>query len=254
MTPFRVMTCADASYFHFLPYLEANIERKFGQRPLIYSLGLTAEQVATLRSEVVRIDVPRSFAGTETRRGFVMATHKPACIADGLARSPGGCLCVDADVLFVEALRARDLGRADIAVTPRHPKERTPLHLENGTLNSGVLFFSHSPAARRVLDEWARACAEGVRTDQKALSDILADFTLLEGLGPETRAGLQILKLDARLFNDVRLKTGRILHFKNAGRDPRVTAKLERYRRLEERHPRALAAFFRFRRLATIGR
>ena len=50
------------------------------------------------------------------------------------------------------------------------------------------------------------------------------------------------MKLDPRIFNDVRLKTGRILHFKRAGRDPRVTAKLDRYRSLEERHPRALAA------------
>ena len=28
--PFRVLTCADADYFHFLPFFEANVERKFG--------------------------------------------------------------------------------------------------------------------------------------------------------------------------------------------------------------------------------
>ena len=55
------------------------------------------------------------------------------------------------------------------------------------------------------------------------------------------------MKLDPRSFNDVRLKTGRILHFKRAGRDPHVTAKLDRYRSLEERHPQALAAWFRAR-------
>lgn len=245
----RIITCADAGYFHFLPHLEANVERKFGRLPLVYSLGLTEAQAGALRSEVVRVDVPAGFAGRESRRGFVMATHKPACIRDALDRSGGeGCLCIDADIFFVEPLRADDIGDADMAVTPRHPKERTPLHLENGNLNSGFVYVSDRPAARAMLARWEEACAEGTRTDQKALSDLLAGFGLLEGLGPVTRDGLALMRLDPRLFNDVRLKTGRVLHFKNAGRDPRIAAKLHRYRRWEERHPHALAAYFRLRR------
>jgi hypothetical protein len=237
-----VMTCADADYFHFLPYLEANVQRKFGRLPLIYDLGLTASQRASLKSELVSIEVTDAYKASEPTRGFIMATHKPACIADCLDRSGEGCLYVDADVLFVEPLRA-----PDIAVTPRHPKERTGLHLENGDINTGVLYFSTSPAARALLVTWTQACGTGTRTDQKALSDLLAGFALLDRLGPETRDGLRLMKLDPRTFNDVRLKTGRILHFKRAGRDPRVTAKLDRYRRLEERHPFALAAYFRLR-------
>jgi hypothetical protein len=244
---FRVMTCADADYFHFLPYLEANIFRKFGRRPIVYDLGLTRKQRALLRSEVVPIRTTGAYKSAEPVRGFVMATHKPACIADCLDRTGEGCLYVDADVLFVEPLLARDLGDADVAVTPRHPKERTKLHLENGDINTGVLYFSPSPAARALLDAWTAACAAGDRTDQKALSDLLAGFSILDSLGPETRDGLRLMKLDPRRFNDVRLKTGRILHFKRAGRDPRVSAKLRRYRRFEERAPRALAAWFRAR-------
>jgi hypothetical protein len=180
-----------------------------------------------------------------------MTTHKPACIADCLDRTGEGCLYVDADVLFVEPLLPADLGSGphgpDVAVTPRHPKERSPLHVENGTINAGVLYFSPSPPARALLDSWAAACAAGDRTDQKALSDLLAGFSILESLGPEARDGLRLQKLDPRSFNDVRLKTGRILHFKRAGRDPHVTAKLDRYRWLEQHHPKALAAWFRAR-------
>lgn len=250
-TPFQVITCADADYFHFLPFLEANVERKFGALPLIYDLGLTPEQKASLRSEIIQVPVPAGYKDHEPTHGFILTTHKPACISDALDRSPGGCLYVDADVLFATPVTVADLGDADIAVTPRHPTERTPKHLENGALNAGVLFFTSRPAARRLIDDWAQACAEGTRTDQMALSDLLADFALLEGLGLETRDGLSVMRLDARVFNDVRLKTGRVLHFKNAGRNPRIAARLVRYRSLEERVPYALAALLALRR--TLG-
>jgi hypothetical protein len=246
--PFRVLTCADADYFHFLPYFEANVERKFGALPLIYDLGLTSEQRAALRSEVVRVPVPAGYKDTNPARSFILTTHKPACIADALDRSPGGVLYADADVLFAGPVTAADLVGADAAVTPRRARERTAAYLDNGALNAGVLFFADSAPARRLIAAWAEACAEGTRTDQKALSDLLAGFDLLGSLGPVRHDGLTLMKLDARVFNDVRRKTGRVLHFKNAGRDPHVTAKLVRYRRLEQRHPQALAAFLALRR------
>lgn len=250
--PFRIMTCADAKYFHFLPHLEANVARKFGMTLLIYDLGLTNDQIASLNSEVIRLDVPDHFRESHAQTGFIMGTHKAACIADCLERSPAGCLCVDADVLFVEALTATDFGDADVAVTPRHPRERTAHHLVNGDINSGVLFFSGSKAARRLLADWGHACDKGDRTDQKALSDLLADFSLLGTLAAEGRNGLRVLKLDPRVFNDVSIRTGRILHFKNAGRTVRALDKLRRYRRLEERHPRFLATVFRLRRMLAL--
>lgn len=60
---------------------------------------------------------------------------------------------------------------------------------------------------------------------------------------------LSLAKLDPCIYNDVRQRTGRILHFKNAGRDPGAARKLATYRRLEENHPILLAALHRFRRL-----
>lgn len=248
IAPFRVLTCADADYFHFLPFFEANVARKFGQLPLIYDLGLTEAQRASLRSEIVSVPVPESYKDHEPRRGFIMTTHKPACIASALDRSPGGVLYADADVLFAAPVTARDVAGADVAVTPRFAREHKAAYLDNGAINAGVLFFANLPAARRLLSAWADACADGDRTDQRALSDLLSGFDLLGALGTLTLDGLTVRKLDPHVFNDTRLKTGRVLHFKNAGRDTRVTAKLERFRRLEARHPRALAAWLGLRR------
>jgi hypothetical protein len=246
--PFLILTCADADYFHFLPFFEANVERKFGALPLIYDLGLTADQRAILRSEVVHVPVPAGYKDHEPTRGFIMTTHKPACVADALERGVGGVLYADADVLFATPVTAGDLGGADVAVTPRIARERRPDYLANGALNAGVLYFANTAAVRRLLADWAAACAEGSRTDQKALSDLLVDFDLLGPLGTATRGELTVAKLAARTFNDTRLRTGRVLHFKNAGRDPRIKAELERFRRLEERHPRLLAAWLALRR------
>ena len=246
--PFRVLTCADADYFHFLPHFEANVERKFGSLPLIYDLGLAADQRASLRSEVVRVPVPAGYRDHEPTRGFIMTTHKPACVADALDRSPGGVLYADADVLFAAPITTADLGGADVAVTPRLVRQRKPSYRVNGDINAGVLYFAATPPARRLIAAWTEACAEGSRTDQKALSDLIGGFDLFGPPGPETRDGLRLMKLDPRVFNDTRLRTGRVLHFKNAGRDPRVTAKLARFRSLEAHHPRALAAYLALRR------
>ncbi len=51
--PLRIITCADSGFFEFLPYLEANVLRKFGVLPTIYDLGMRDDQKKTLLSEVV---------------------------------------------------------------------------------------------------------------------------------------------------------------------------------------------------------
>lgn len=244
----KVLTCADAGYFHFLPFFEANVERKFGTLPLIYDLGMTVEQRALLRAPVLQVPVPEGFRDHDPTHGFILTTHKPACIADALRRSPQGVLYADADVLFAAPLTAEDIGGADVAVTPRRAREQKPAYLVNGVINAGILWFADTAPAQTLLRRWMAACAVGDRSDQKALSDLLESFGLLEGFGPVTRAGLHLMRLDPAEFNDTRLKTGRVLHFKNAGRDPRVTTKLARARWWEEHHPRLLAAFLATRR------
>ena len=128
--------------------------------------------------------MPPTYKDHEPTRGFIMTTHKPACVADALDRSPAGVLYADADVLFAAPVTAADVGGADVAVTPRLARERRSSYLANGALNAGVLYFAGSAAARRLIAAWIEACAEGGRTDQKALSDLLSDFDLLGRLGP----------------------------------------------------------------------
>lgn len=249
---FRVMTAADDSYFHFLPFFEANVARKFGQLPLIYDLGMTSEQRSMLKSEIFRVPVPAGYKNQEEIHGFVMATHKPACIADALSRYAAGCLYADADVMFAGPINEQDLGAADVAVTPRHRTERKPVHFKNGNINSGVVYFSGTHEARRLVTAWAEACARGDRTDQQALSDLLKDFELLHGFGPVTRNNLTVMRLDPHIFNDVRARNGRVLHFKKAGYEQHILARLERYRRFEERYPRTLTTWLAVRRLLRI--
>jgi hypothetical protein len=246
--PLQIITCADAQFFEFLPYLEANISRKFGFLPTIYDLGMRDDQVRSLRSRVVPMPSGERYRSKHRVTGNVMTTHKPACIKDSLIRNPGGCLYVDADVLFVDATTEADFANADIAVTPRRPSAKADQSRNNGNINAGVLYFSGSAAARSILDEWLLACEDGDRTDQMALSDILEGFNLLDGLGIDRRERATVMKLNARVFNDVRIRTGRILHFKNAGRNEHARRKLAKFRRLEERFPAALSALFGLRR------
>lgn len=243
-----VITCADENYFDFLPALEANIERRLGRLPVIYDLGLRDDQRSVLRSEILQVPVPEGFRDCDAVNGFILTTHKPACISDAITRHGSGCLYVDADMLFLSALDEAVLQDGDIAVTPRHRRERTPSHLKNGNINAGFLHFSNTAPALDLLTRWQAACEVGDRTDQKALSDLLEDFHLLDSFGPETRGGLRLLKLDPRIYNDVALKTGKVMHFKNAGRDPRIAAKLSRYRALETQHPRILSAWHALKR------
>ena len=172
------MTCADADYFHFLPYFEANIERKFGRLPLIYDLGLTADQRARSRPRSSRRG-HRRLQGPEPARGFIMSHPQARLHRRRLDRTGEGCLYVDADVLFVGPLTGADLGDARHRRHAAPPEGATALHLANGAINTGVLYFSRTPAARALVDTWTAACAVGDRTDQKALSDLLAGFAIL---------------------------------------------------------------------------
>ena len=59
---FRVIVCADADFFHFLPYLEADITRKFGRpadhlRPRPHPRA----RAPRLKSEVVIIEVADAY-------------------------------------------------------------------------------------------------------------------------------------------------------------------------------------------------
>lgn len=213
-----VITCADSNFFHFLPAQERNITRKSGASPVIYDLGLTQAQTKKLRSTVVQITPPEGF-NENVPGGAIRTSHKPSCILDCMKRFEDDVLYVDADVVMMAHLPDACFDGADVALTPRHPNEmRSAAPFQNGTINAGVLFFRNTPAVHDLLVAWDARCAEGVESDQLALSHVLADAELTGDLGDATARGLNVRKLDARLFNDVGTTTGYLWHFKNAGR------------------------------------
>lgn len=215
---YRVVTCADANFFHFLPILEENVRRKTGQYPVIYDLGLHPKQRARLRSDVISLVPPEGYS-EKIPGGAIRAHHKPDCLLDFLAQSDKNVLYLDADVLMVDRLPVGVFSDCDVAVTPRHPKELLAGDpFRNGRLNSGVMYFANNDRARALLEQWRTVCADGVHTDQMAISDILEPTDLNGSLGIASLGEVRVLKLDPRVYNDVACKTGRLWHFKNAGR------------------------------------
>jgi len=215
---YTVITCADANFFHFLPAQERNINRKHGAFPVIYDLGLTRRQVTRLQSTVSPITPPEGY-NENVPGGAIRTSHKPSCILDCMERYERDVLYVDADVVMMAPLPSGCFAGSDVALTPRHPNEmRSSNPYSNGTINAGVLYFANTTAVRELLKKWDARCAQGVESDQKALSELLSDADLTGDWEDATAEGLTIRKLDARLFNDVGTNTGYLWHFKNAGR------------------------------------
>jgi len=215
---FQIVTCSDENFFKFLPSLERNIFRRFGRYPVIYDLGLTEAQIKSLKSEVLRVPVDDSYRDMTTD-GFIRTTHKPDCIAHFLETQKENCLYADADTFFIETIDSSVFAGADIAVTPRHPRELlVPDPLKNGKINAGVLYFRNSPKAREMIVAWAGLCQERSMSDQLAMSNLLESAGLTEGFGMVDVDGASILKLDPLIYNDTGCSQGDIWHFKNAGR------------------------------------
>ena len=215
-----VVTCADAKFFHFLPLLEQNIRRKFGHYPVIYDLGMTDQQVRQLKSLVRQIPLPDWYSEVVATTK-IRSPHKPRCISDAMEQFGADVLYVDSDVLFTDSLPDGFAQEADIAVTAKHPKEmlfKNPY--SNGRINAGVLYFSNNRVVLGFLEKWRELCDTGKISDQLSLSNLLEEHELDGNLGVVEVDGLKVAILDPREFNDVTSSTGRIWHFKNAGRSP----------------------------------
>jgi len=215
---FRILLCADEDFFPFLPSLEENIFQKQGAYPVVYDLGMQLSQVARLKSEVIKVTPPKDY-NRNSASGSVKATHKPNCIQHFLAHDKRDVLYIDADVILLETIHPEDFLNGDICVTPRHPNElRLSSPFSNGTLNSGVIFFKNTPDVQKVVKLWEAECGVNEKSDQMALSDILETADIKAGIGVGYAHGLTIHKLPAIIYNDVSCSTGKLWHFKNAGR------------------------------------
>lgn len=246
---FDIVTCGDGNYFSFLKHFEANVFDVYGRYPVIYDLGLEDWQRKSLRSTVRQVGVSNDYASYNSNN-FIKATHKPWCLLDFLHATENDCLYVDADVVFISEIRESVFSGAGIALCPRHVKERKEMHLANGYINSGLLYFKNSKEVKLFFDAWIARCQDEDTTDQKALSDLLStQVDLLGGPRLQYYGDIPIILLDPAVYNDVSCTTGILFHYKNAGRKDWARSKYERMVTLQRRHPNLVHLFVFARRM-----
>jgi hypothetical protein len=246
---FTIITCGDSKYFEFLQNFENNVFKIFGHYPTIYDLGLKDDEKTKLKSEVRKIPIKEKFWELNTI-GYVKTTHKPRCIKDILNVKNQDCIYVDADAIFTSKIQEVDIKNADIGITPRHTKERKPEYFTNGLINAGFIFFKKTEDVKSLIDKWIASCQEQDTTDQKALSDILKEeIDIIDGNKTQKYKNINVLLLDPAIFNDVSCKTGRIFHFKNAGRREISLKKYRIFVSLQEKFPRIISVITMLRRI-----
>lgn len=237
MDDFDIMTCGDQKYFTFLKIFEKNVFNRYHFFPIIYDLGLTEDQRKLLKSEIRKIPISQKFS-MKNSFNYIQTTHKPSCILDCLLHHNKNILYVDADTLFTSVFDHTLFKDIDIAITPRHRKERKKEYYTNGFINAGVLFFRNTNSVKELLLLWEKKCCDPDTTDQKALSDIFSDqINLLEAKHIQKWNDLNILLLEAEIYNDVACKTGKLLHFKNAGRNEKAFKKYQQYAKVQSLFP-----------------
>ena len=237
MDDLDIMTCGEQKYFTFIKIFEKNVFNRYHFFPIIYDLGLTEDQRKLLKSEIRKIPISQSFY-MKNSSNYIQATHKPSCILDYFSYHNKNILYVDADTLFVSTFNHTLFKDIDIAITPRHRKERKKEYYTNGFINSGVLFFRNTNSVKELLLLCEKKCCDPDTTDQKALSDIFSDqINLLEAKHIQKWNDLNIFLLEAEIYNDVACKTGKLLHFKNAGRNEKAFKKYQQYAKVQSLFP-----------------
>lgn len=248
METFSIITCGDSRYFYFLKNFEQNIYERYGFLPIIYDLGLTKEQRTKLKSPLRKVTIPPLF-NQKNSNNHIKAIHKPLCISDCLTSFSKDVLYLDADTLSISPFQSEDFKGCDIAITPRHPKERKPSYYVNGLINSGVIFFRNHKKVHNIIAMWDDLCQDSDITDQKALSDILTPcIDILGEKGLYKWHDLNILLLDTEIYNDVSCRTGKLFHFKNAGRTDKAYQRYRMMARCQSLFPHLIESIVSFNR------
>ena len=222
----NIVTSADAKFFHCLVPLVESVWEHYGRAPIVYDLGLTAEQRDSLRAEVISIDVDVTFDQWVDAEGgtFIQATHKPMCVHDYWQRYDEPMVLVDADCFFHTRV---DFGSDyDVAVTMKTGNGLDLGDTFGGILNTGVIVLNN--AAEPLVAAWVEACHEAGTTDQKAMVDVLAesvDWSAGHGSVQAWR-GLRVKLLDTDTYNDFHLRDGDVFHFKGGRHDAATFAEL----------------------------
>lgn len=248
---YNLLTCADAKYYHLAYALAKNIALFPNYRLFLYDLGLTEKQCHTLTSLNVHIEQtvfdPNTF--TFNRNHNIRTTHKINCIEHFIQKYKQNVLVLDSDILILEDVALQLLPQQNqVILTKRCLRECKPHILINGKINAGVMAFGlHVEHA--FFEAWRTLCEDKDHTDQSALSALIDPYLDWEKLNvPQLGPHCEIVLLDGNIYNDVTCRSGKIFHFKNAGRQknkrighalfaglqrllPKLTARLIRWNR-----------------------
>lgn len=218
---FSILTCADTNFYPMARCLARNIRSYKDCRLFLYDLGLTAKEKVAL--ERLGVTVEQTLYDSDTfsmnSKGNIRTTHKIDCIRHFLNKYGESVVALDADVLLVENCIKEFFPEEDeIVVTYRCNRERKSHIFINGKINAGVMGFGKKIGAD-FFDKWKRVCEDKEQTDQSALSQLLDGQVEWEKFGSRQRYGNNIVRvLDGNLYNDVSCRTGKVFHFKSAGR------------------------------------
>jgi len=213
----NIVTSADSNFFHCLEGLAYSVRKHYGKQVICYDVGLTDEQRKNVDAQVIPIKIDVDF-----RSYAKFITHKPFCVHHYFQNFNEPMILVDADCDF--NARVEETG-FDLGVTLRSKKRIDLNNTWTGILNAGVIFFN--TYVKEFLDEWAKRCSNENTTDQKELSEILSETIDWKHYNKiYDWHGIKVKVFNAEIYNDVRLKDGKIFHFKGHRHDPEIYAKL----------------------------
>lgn len=217
----NIVTSADAKYYNLALGLAKNIKLFPNYQLFLYDLGLTAKQREELTSLDVRIEHTEfdQEAFQMNSKNNIRAIHKINCIEDFIRRYGESVIFLDSDVLLIEDVASRLLPQKNqVVLTRRCQRECKPHILINGKINTGVMAFG-SEVGSDFFNSWRALCQDKEHTDQSALSSLIEPYINWDQLDtPQSGPYCEIVLLDGNIYNDVTCRSGKIFHFKNAGR------------------------------------
>lgn len=226
----NIVTSSDANFFHCLEGLAESVRKHYGRQVIVYDVGLTTEQASSVDAHVIPIDVDVDFSGyasfwKDSDKKMVRAiktTHKPFCVKHYFENFSEPMILVDADCTF--NTRVEETG-FDVGVTLRR---KNRIDLSNpwiGIINAGVIFFN--TCAKKLLDAWTQGCMNENTTDQKELSEILSETIDWKSYDKVYDwHGVKVKVFNAEVYNDVRLKNGKIYHWKGRRHEKEIYTEL----------------------------
>ncbi len=242
----NIITSSDSNFYHCLKGLASSVRKHYGKQVIVYDVGLTEAQREEIDAKAFSIDIDVDFRGYakflkhETiETSAIKTTHKPFCVKHYFDNFDEPMLYVDADCYFTEKVEESGF---DLGVTLRRKNRIDLTNPWIGILNAGVIFFN--TRSDEFLDTWTKACLNDNTTDQKELSEILSEtIDWKEYNKIYDWHGLKVKVFNAVQYNDVRLKGGKILHFKGRRHEKEI------YEQLIEAHEHGENAYELFNQL-----